>query len=105
MHTDSTFINITTGDKEGFHKYKCEFGNVTLKSLVRDDLLQGNPEGTLSGFAEYGINGDKGKKLTTDLQFADGSWSDLKFNKITMTGYFLSDSPGDYNIDFHVFFV
>lgn len=99
MHTNGSFINISTTDSAGVRNYKFELADVTLKSLLKDDLIQGKPEGSISGNAEYLLKGDKGKKITADLHFGDIGWSDLKFNKIDLKGYFFSEGPGDYDID------
>jgi hypothetical protein len=73
--------------------------NVTLASLVTNDLTNGFPEGSVSGRLEFGTKGKLGKKITADLLLADVRWKELKYNKITLAGNFDSNTPDDYTVE------
>jgi translocation and assembly module TamB len=99
IHTDSSRLAIATEDTAGAHKYWIEMKNVTLESLVRSDLVQGNPGGSISGFAEYSKMADQGSRVSADFHLRDASWSGLDFKSIDLSGYFSSGNRGIYDFD------
>ncbi|MCD4770711.1 MAG: translocation/assembly module TamB, partial [Bacteroidales bacterium] len=99
MHTNNSFLHLLSDGGNGMNSYNCEFSDVKITSLIRDDILPGKPAGLISGTVDYGVIADKGKKINTDLSFRDVSWSDLDFNSITLKGYFISEMPGNFKVD------
>jgi hypothetical protein len=99
MHTVNSFINVLTNDSAGIHTYKAVVRNVTLTSLISSDFIKGFPEGSVSGFVEYGVKKKSGIKIATDLQLADVRWNDLRYDKISLTGKFDSNGPEDYAVE------
>ncbi len=99
MHTDSSILHLIAVSDDGKRQYHCELSNVAFASLLLNNMIPGNPVGTISGLLDYHVNGDGAKKINTELQLKDAGWSDLNFGKINLNGSFNSYNPGDYTID------
>ncbi|MEN8228287.1 MAG: translocation/assembly module TamB domain-containing protein [Bacteroidota bacterium] len=99
MHTDSSNLHLLTVSDEEFRQYSCKLSNVSFASLLLEDMLPGNPVGTISGSLDYRMNEDQRKAINTDLQFTDVGWSDLSYNNINLYGIFRSTNPGDFTVD------
>jgi translocation and assembly module TamB len=99
MHTDSSSISFLTDQQDGWQKYDLVLDNVALSSFFKSDLLPGNPNFLISGFTKYERSTALGNKLTTDLQFKNISWYELRYKKITLNSSYLSDTTDNYNFE------
>ena len=99
MHTNNSTVRILTQDSDSSHTYKADLENVAFNSLVRTDMIEGKPEGTISGTLEYGIKGKQGKKVASEINLTDVKWHGLEYNNISMKGSLDSDSPNDYRVE------
>jgi hypothetical protein len=99
MRTNNSFLNLTTDTTKGTQLIKGDMSNVSIASLLRQDIIPGKPVGTISGSFSYEATKGPGRKINSDLELRDISWSDLKFNKISLKGHYVSIKPGDYDID------
>ncbi len=99
IHTDSSWLDVITLDTAGVHRYRIDLKDVTLKSLLRNDLVEGDPGGSVSGFAEYSGSADKGNKVSADLHLGDARWSGLDFDSIALSGFYSSGKSGNYDFN------
>jgi len=99
MHAGSSFIRFNEVADEGEKTFDLELGNVVLTSLYRTKILPGEPNGTISGSTKLSINGNNEKRINTDMQITDMSWSDLKYNNISIKGYFSSENQEVFDLD------
>ena len=75
------------------------YGNMAFTALYGTEILPGKPNGTISGSMVFNINDTGRKKIKTDFQITDMSWSDLKYKKITLNGNFSSETTDVFDID------
>ncbi len=99
MHSENSVVSFLTEPNTLKQIYDLDLINVKLNSLVRAELLPGNPDLSISGSVEYSIDKAKATQIETDIVLSDVSWSDLKFNRITLNGQYNSDSTGGYKTD------
>lgn len=98
MHTDSSSISFVRDEQE-LKKYNLALNNVALSSFFKSELLPGKPHLRISGHSTYSDNAGLGRKITTDMQFNDVRWYDLSYKKISVNGFFLSDTAGNFDFD------
>jgi hypothetical protein len=99
MHTGNSDIAILKNTDQGWQVYELKLTDVKLTSFFRSEIVPGKPEFTLSGFLKYGSNKSLGHNRTMDLKFSDVRWSDLRIDKITLKGFFNSDTTGKSDLE------
>ena len=62
--------------------YQCDLRNVSVTSLLPENIIQGNPGGQISGSVSYNSYGDNSREIKSDLIFSDLRWSDLDFSNL-----------------------
>jgi translocation and assembly module TamB len=100
MHTGDSFISLNKDEFAGKQTFDLGLGNIVLNSLYRTEILPGKPNGTINGSAKFIINSNKSSRIETDLQVTDMSWSDLNYKKIMLNGYFSSENPEVFDLNF-----
>jgi translocation and assembly module TamB len=98
-HTDSSSIKINEIKKDGLQSLNLEMKNVWLGTIYRTEMVSGKPSGNISGSTVISIDEKKAKKIDTNMQFRDVSWSDLNFKQITLNGFLSSEKPDAYSFD------
>ncbi len=96
MHTGNSFVKILTEDSGGSGSYKVELNNVSFNSIVSTNMIEGLPEGAISGSLEYNIKANQGIKIASAFQLADLKWHGLEYNIVSVNAYFDSNSSEDY---------
>jgi len=99
MQTGNSEIQLYSNEVDGEHQYVSQFDNVFFNSLIRENLLPGNPSGIISGQLDYGVQEDAGRNLKTDLQFNKIRWNEVSFDMIALKGHFNSDTAGSYAME------
>jgi len=99
MHTDSSFLHLTTEKENEDLSYKLILNNVELYSLLQEGLISGEPDGSISGSLEYNSRGGSERRINTDLDIEDPRWSGLSFDHIGVKGFFEIDTSKAYRID------
>lgn len=87
MYTGSSVLHLFEFTEEGKRGYQLELKQVEMESLVREDLIPGRPDASLSGFLRLKMLGDLERRLESDLQFSQVNYSDLKFDLISLKGH------------------
>ncbi len=85
MRRDSSYLHMSTQIEDQFITYKLSLNQVDLGSLIRTEIIKGDPGGTFTGFIDYATNRESEKKLAADLQISDVIFSgheirDFRFN-------------------------
>jgi translocation and assembly module TamB len=104
MHTDSSSISFLSDEQDGWQNFYLTLNNVALSSFLKSELLPGKPHFLISGSSTYSRNADLGKKIAADLKFNNVTWSDLFYKKLSVNGFFLSDTTNNFNFDFNTRF-
>ena len=99
MQTGNSEIQLYSNEVDGEHQYVSQFDNVFFNSMIRENLLPGNPSGIISGQLSYGMQEDAVRKINTDLQFNKIRWNKVSFDMIALKGYFNSDTTGSYEME------
>jgi len=98
ISTDNSFLNLQTGNKEGINIYKVSMSNITLASLLPAGIISGNPAVSISGTADYSVNG-KIMEINSDIKIKDIRWSDLSVSNVSLSGKYKSSNPQEYFLD------
>jgi hypothetical protein len=99
MHTENSVLTFLTEADNLKQTYKLNLKNIKLNSLIRAELLPGNPELSLNGSAIYTTDKAKSTQIKSDILLSNVSWSGLNYNSINLNGQFTSDTTGGYEID------
>ncbi len=99
MHTDNSSIQLMAQGNEFNNLLTCDLSNVSVTSLLPENIIRGNPRGQISGSVRYNAYGEYRKKINSDLIFSDLRWSDLDFSNLTLTGQYKSEKPGDFTLE------
>lgn len=100
MRTDSSQLHLYTRAEDEMRLISCELTDVALASILVDNVLPGNPQGTISGTVNYQVNEGPGKYFNTGFRINHASWSGIAFNQIDVEGKLSSGRPGSYAMDF-----
>ncbi len=98
ISTDNSFLKLQARKKEGTNIYKVSMSNMTLASLLSDGIISGNPAASVSGNADYSVNG-KIMEINSDITIKDIRWSDMSISNVSLTGKYKSSSSGEYLLD------
>ncbi len=99
MHTENSFIQLTAVGDEFYNLLSGDFRNVSVTSLLPENIIKGNPGGQISGSVSYYDYGENSREINSDLIFSDLRWSDLDFNNLTLNGQYKSEKPGDWTLE------
>lgn len=99
MHTGNSILHLLPDTGSADNSIQCELSNVVLSSLIRGNILPGNPAGKISGYLYYRPLGENGRHLNTDMRIRDVSWSDLNFKDISLIAKYISQTPEEFEID------
>jgi|GEM_PF-5928429 len=99
MKTDDSFFQIIEEGEKDKRVITCELKNVGISSLVPKRIIKGNPDGLITGSVTYKPIMDKGMSINSDITFRNVSWSDMQFNFLKLKGTYLSEKPGEWQLD------
>lgn len=99
MFTGSSFLHLSEHLEEGKPSYQLDMRQVEMESLVREDLFPGRPDASISGSLRLKILGELERRLESDLHFSQVSYSDLKFDSISLVGHMDYGNSENYAVD------
>jgi translocation and assembly module TamB len=99
MHTDNSSIQLMGEGNEFDNLLTCDLSNVSVTSLLPENIIRGNPGGQISGSVSYNSFGENGREIKSDLIFSDLRWSDVDFNNLELKGQYKSEKPGYFRLE------
>jgi hypothetical protein len=99
MYTENSSIQFIDEGNEPNNVLICNLRNVSIASLLPENIIEGNPGGQMSGSVSYKSFGENGMEISSDLIFSDLRWSDLVFSNLSLNGQYKSKKPGDWSIE------
>ncbi len=102
MKRDSSYLHMNTQIEDQFITYKLSLNQVELGSLIRNEVFTGNPDGTFTGFLDFATNRESEKKIATELQISDVSFSGHDLSDIRLDGGISWEQMSAYKMELNV---
>jgi len=88
MKRESSYFHLNAETKDEFITYKLKLKQVDIGSLIRNDVFAGNPVGEFTGFIDFATDRESEKKVATELEISDVSFSGHDISDILIDGEF-----------------
>jgi hypothetical protein len=101
MKRDSSYLYILAHSQDSIISYALEMNQVEMTSLIRKDLIKGNPDGSFTGVIEYRTDRNTDKEISTDLMISELNFYGEDYRPIRLDGVFHKGASDSYLVNMH----